>query len=173
VRLGSRHLDRAAGRTVNRHLSDGQLRLLGGCLCGAVRYQIEGAPLFVRQCCCRDCQKATGTGHTTIIGLRKSQLSVIGVTKSYSNAGASGGSVSRHFCPICAGRLYTSGTLPGEVVLVQAGSLDDPNQVQPSAVIYWKDAVSWDRFDERLPKFEQMQPFDARTSAAVKGGTDP
>lgn len=157
---------------VRGRFHDSQVRLLGGCLCGAVRYQIEGEPLFVRQCCCRDCQKATGTGHTTIIGLRRSQLSIVGVTQAHTKIGASGGSVSRHFCPLCAGRIYTSGTLPGEVVLVQAGSLDDPNQVQPTAVIYWKDAVSWDRFDERLPKFEQMQPFDARTLAAVKGETD-
>ena len=137
-----------------------------------MRYHIEGEPLLVRQCCCRDCQKATGTGHTTIIGLRMSQLSVVGVTKAHTKTGASGGDVSRHFCPICGGRLYTSGTLPGKVVLVQAGSLDDPDLVQPTAVIYWQDAVSWDRFDERLPKFEQMQPFDARTLAAAKGETD-
>ena len=153
-------------------MSESHVGLLGGCLCGAVRYQIDGEPLFVRQCCCRDCQKATGTGHTTIIGLRRSQLSVVGLTQAHTNTGASGGSVSRHFCPLCAGRLYTSGTLPGQMVLVQAGSLDDPNQVQPTAVIYWKDAVSWDRFDERLPKFERMQPFDARTLAAVHGETD-
>ena len=43
--------------------------LSGGCLCGDIRYHISAAPLFVSQCFCRDCQKATGTGHTTIVGV--------------------------------------------------------------------------------------------------------
>lgn len=128
----------------------------GGCLCAAVRYTIEGAPLFVSQCCCKDCQKATGTGHTTIIGIHKSQLTIGGPVKTYTNTGDTGGSVTRHFCEVCGGRIYTSGTLPGEHIMVQAGSLDDPNQVSPANVIYMKDAVRWDFFDPALPKFDAM-----------------
>ena len=48
--------------------------LEGGCLCGAIRYRIAGPSLFVSQCCCKDCQKATGTGHTTIIGIHTNGL---------------------------------------------------------------------------------------------------
>jgi hypothetical protein len=33
--------------------------LIGGCLCGDIRYQITPPALFVSQCCCKDCQKAT------------------------------------------------------------------------------------------------------------------
>ena len=32
----------------------------GGCLCGAIRYRLAGPTLFVSQCACKDCQKATG-----------------------------------------------------------------------------------------------------------------
>jgi len=35
-----------------------------GCLCGGIRYRVQGLSLFETQCCCRDCQLATGTGHT-------------------------------------------------------------------------------------------------------------
>jgi hypothetical protein len=49
--------------------------------------------------------------------------------------------------------------LPGdEVLILQAGSLDDPDIVSPESVIYIKDAVAWDFFDPDLPKFEAMQP---------------
>jgi hypothetical protein len=30
--------------------------------------------------------------------------------------------------------------------------------VSPTSVIYTKDAVAWDFFDPKLPKFEAMQP---------------
>lgn len=56
-------------------MSDAGMKLEGGCLCGAIRYCINGKVRFVSQCCCRDCQRATGTGHTTIIGVLRSDLS--------------------------------------------------------------------------------------------------
>ncbi len=130
--------------------------LTGGCLCGAIRYEIQGPPKFVSQCCCKDCQKATGTGHTTIVGIHRDQLKVSGVLQAYTCRGESGGDVTRHFCGQCGGRIYTSGTLPGPIVMVQAGSLDDPGRVTPESVLYFKDAVSWDRFDPTLPRFDRL-----------------
>ena len=131
----------------------------GGCLCGAIRYTVTGPTLFVCQCCCKDCQKATGTGHTTIFGLRRHQLVLEGTPRTYTNPGDSGGAVTRHFCGTCGGRLFTTGDLPGDtVVIMQAGSLDEPNRVSPESVIYTKDAVAWDVFDPALPRFEARQP---------------
>ncbi|WP_419836953.1 GFA family protein, partial [Streptomyces brasiliscabiei] len=77
---------------------------------------------FVSQCCCKDCQKATGTGHTTIVGVHREQLALTGTPKTFTNRGESGGDVTRHFCGQCGGRIFTSGTLPGPIVMVQAGS---------------------------------------------------
>ena len=62
--------------------------------------------------------------------------------------------MTRHFCGACRGRLYTSGDMPGDGVMVQAGSLDDPDAIEPERVIYFKDAPRWDRFDEALPKLD-------------------
>lgn len=130
--------------------------LVGGCLCGAIRYRIEPPLMFVSQCCCKDCQKATGTGHTTIIGIHRDQLALDGTPKTYTNFGDTGGKVTRHFCGECGGRLYTSGDAPGEHIMVQAGSLDDPNTVRPENVIYVKDRVRWDLVDPDLPHFEGL-----------------
>ena len=139
-------------------MTDTAPALVGGCLCGAIRYSISGAPLFVSQCCCKDCQKATGTGHTTILGIHNSQLEMAGTPTTFTNAGESGGKVTRHFCGVCGGRLYTSGDMPGEIIIFQAGSLDDPNQIRPTSVIYAKDAPEWDFFDPDIPKFQAMSP---------------
>ena len=139
----------------------------GGCLCGAIRYSLRGPSLFECQCCCKDCQKATGTGHTTIVGVLRSELKVEGEPAVFTNSGESGGTVSRHFCSTCGGRLYTSGSLPGEVVMIQAGSLDLPHAVTPQNVIYFKDRVAWDHFDPALPVFDHYAPFDDTTLAAM------
>lgn len=141
----------------------------GGCLCGAIRYRLTGPSLFECQCCRRDCQKATGTGHTTIIGIHRSQLDLSGAPATYTNMGESGQSVTRHFCGQCGGRIFTSGSVPGEMIMIQAGSLDDPDVVEPQNVIYMKQAVRWDHFDQTIPKFEDYAPFSDATRAAMSG----
>ena len=148
------------------------VRYEGGCLCGAIRYELTGPSLFECQCCCRDCQKATGTGHTTIVGIHQSQLAMTGTPATYTNKGESGESVTRHFCGTCAGRLYTSGSMPGEMIMIQAGSLDDPNVVEPQNVIYTKQAVRWDHFDPAIPSYPDYAPFSPETQAAIAGKRD-
>lgn len=138
----------------------------GGCLCGTIRYRLTGPSRYVMQCCCRDCQKATGTGHTTIIGIHGSQIVLDGLPHTYTNRGDTGGEVTRHFCGNCGGRLYTSGTLPGENVIVQAGSLDDPGVVTPQCVIYVKDAAAWDHFDPALPRYPAEPPRRSAPASA-------
>jgi hypothetical protein len=49
--------------------------------------------------------------------------------------------------------------------MVQAGSLDDPNVVEPTAVIYMKQAVRWDHFDPNISHNEQ---YDQRSEAVAK-----
>jgi hypothetical protein len=134
------------------------VELSGGCLCGAIRYHILGAPVFIGQCYCRDCQKATGTGHSTVIGVAQTQLRIEGEPAVYASQGGSGGQVRRYFCPVCAGRLYTAADSSGPIRMVQAGSLDEPNAVTPTIAIYVKDAVTWDRIDPALIQFERMPP---------------
>ena len=136
--------------------------LSGGCLCGAIRYLIAGAPAFVGQCYCKDCQKATGTGHSTVIGVLEAQLNISGEPAVYASHGGSGGEVRRHFCPVCASRLYTGADSAGPMRMVQAGTLDDPNAVTPTVAIYVKDALSWDRIDSGVAKFEQLPPAPPR-----------
>ncbi|WP_457312475.1 GFA family protein [Sphingomonas sp. UYAg733] len=36
---------------------------IGGCACGAIRYEIPSDPLVMADCQCRDCQRKSGTGH--------------------------------------------------------------------------------------------------------------
>jgi hypothetical protein len=40
---------------------------VGGCLCGAVRYESEGEVLFALRCHCRDCQRQSGSASVAAI----------------------------------------------------------------------------------------------------------
>ena len=41
-------------------MTEGSTELAGGCACGAVRYRLTSAPMFVNCCHCLDCQRQTG-----------------------------------------------------------------------------------------------------------------
>lgn len=45
------------------------MTITGGCLCGAVRYRIEGDPLLTAVCHCRNCQRQAGSAMSVLIGV--------------------------------------------------------------------------------------------------------
>ena len=132
------------------------MKASGGCLCGAVRYEIDGQPMFMGHCHCRDCQKATGTGHVSVMVLPRAAVTITGETKAFAVTGSSGQSLTRHFCPTCGSLIYSDpAAMPG-VVNVTAGTLDDPSLFQPQAAIFTRDRPAWDHLAGGLAEFETM-----------------
>ncbi|HYV89124.1 MAG TPA: aldehyde-activating protein, partial [Candidatus Polarisedimenticolia bacterium] len=41
-------------------------KITGGCACGAVHYEIGAEPVFMLNCHCRDCQRATGAAYAPV-----------------------------------------------------------------------------------------------------------
>ena len=41
--------------------------MTGGCLCGAVRYECTGEPVFSLLCHCRDCQRQSGSAYAAAV----------------------------------------------------------------------------------------------------------
>ena len=128
----------------------------GGCLCGKVRYELSAPALFGGNCYCLDCRK-TSSSHSASMAVPEAALQVTGETRGYSSPGDSGNPVTRVFCPNCGTGIYSKGARPG-VVMLKAGTLDDPEQFKPMASVYASRAPSWDRPPEGLPAFEKMPP---------------
>ena len=116
------------------------MKASGGCLCGAVRYQIDGDPIFSGHCHCIDCQKVTGE------------------TTTYAVTADSGQPYIRHFCPKCGSVVFGEPTSMAGVNTVPAGTLDDTSLFVPEMVVYTKSRPAWDHIDSGLPEFETMPP---------------
>ena len=133
-------------------------KMTGGCQCGAVRYEAEGDVAFSAHCQCVDCKKSSGAGHVTAAAFPEAAVTFSGKTKSYASKADSGVDVSRDFCPECGGRLALRSPNFAGMVLLMAGSLDDPSGVSPGAALYEKHHVAWDYFDPALPRPPGMPP---------------
>jgi hypothetical protein len=132
------------------------VKISGGCLCGAVRYEVNGDPAFAGHCQCNDCKKSSGAGHATAVGFAEAAVKFTGKMKAYSSPTDSGGTATREFCPSCGGRItFRSSNMPGLVLLM---ALDNPGAITPSFSVYNKRHVAWDQFDPAQPAFETGPP---------------
>jgi hypothetical protein len=122
--------------------------ITGGCLCGSVRYESNGEPLFSVLCHCRDCQKASGASRMPVMGVAKTSFSVRGETRSYAKVGGSQKAAVRHFCPNCGSLLFGTPELVPEMVTIYVGSLDEPQNFQPDHAIFTRDRLHWDALNE-------------------------
>lgn len=133
----------------------------GGCLCGAVRFKVSGAPIRMAQCHCADCQKASGTGHMSNAIFNVADVDVSGTTSSYASLADSGNTLTRHFCPTCGGRVFLfSKARPGMIVMA-AGAFDDMSWFKPELVLFTKRRPAWDLTTCDVPNFEDGPPRPA------------
>jgi hypothetical protein len=135
------------------------LAIAGGCLCGAVRYEIKAeAPLGARQCWCRVCQYlGAGTGVVSAL-FRTEDVAVSGPLTDYVCKADSGATMHRRFCTLCGTDVFSESEERPAVIFVRAGSLDDPNLAAPTAIIWPQSAPKWACFDPNLPRIEGQPP---------------
>lgn len=127
--------------------------MVGGCLCGKVRYTANAEPAFAAVCHCADCQRFTGSAFSTVIAVPASAVKVTGTLKAFSKTGDSGKLIHRRFCPDCgSGILDEADALPG-IAMLNAGSLDDRSGVKPQSEIYCDSAQPWVRLGGELRRF--------------------
>ena len=117
--------------------------MAGGCLCGRVRYVIDGAPLGSHLCHCRDCQRYTGSAFGAGMVFRKDAVRIEGELRTFDVVGTSGQPVHRHFCPTCGAGVTVTGDVIPDKIVVQAGTLDDPAGYSPGAEIHVQSALPW------------------------------
>ena len=130
----------------------------GGCACGAVRYEIDAAPMASIQCQCRDCQRASGGGHGDAMAFPDSGVHLTGEVKYYEVHNDRGHLVRRGFCPSCGTPIVLSTSRNAALRAIAVGSLDDPSIFAPQMVFFTRSGHAWDRLDPALPKFETLPP---------------
>ena len=134
------------------------VKLTGGCLCDAIQYEVNGKPIGMVKCHCRDCQRKTGGGHAATLMFKADDLTITsGTPKVFAIAGESGNEALWRFCPDCGSYLFAGSTARPDFVGVQAGSLDDPSVFKPMAHVWTVSAQRWDRLDPELPQFERTR----------------
>ncbi len=100
--------------------------LSGACQCGALRYQVEGDPVGLYVCHCRECQKqsASAFGISVIVPAKAFRVTQ-GTVREWSRRTDTGRMLACMFCAECGTRICH--VSPGAPTLsVKGGSLASP-----------------------------------------------
>lgn len=132
------------------------LPLLGGCLCGAVRYSLNGAPILVHVCHCHDCQSASGSAYSLTVIVPTAALALTGPLESISRTTARGREVRYAACSKCRAGLTSNDAARLDFTGLRAGTLDDASWAVPIAQTFVQSAIPW----AIIPGVEQVDPKD-------------
>ena len=141
------------------------MAITGGCLCGAVRFEISAdAPLGARHCWCRVCQYlGAGSGAVGALFL-KDAVTVSGPLTDFVIRADSGSVMHRRFCARCGTPIFSEAEPRPQHIFVRAGALDNPNLAAPTA-------SHLDQVGARLGLL-RSKPAEGRRSAAGAADAD-
>ena len=127
-----------------------QRESLGSCLCGAVRFRVEGAFEHFYLCHCSNCRKDSGSAHAANLFSSTATLTWLSGREQVRTFNLPQTRHARSFCAICGSALPLA---TPEFLVVPAGSLDTELAVVPDANIFTASRAAWDHDLALAPDF--------------------
>ena len=123
----------------------------GGCLCGAVRYEIEGEVTDPCFCHCASCRRATGA---PAVPWGTCARDALRLTRGRLTEYRSSAEVWRGFCARCGTSLTYRHEARAAEIDVTLATLDDPTLIAPLMHVWVKDQLPWAPIGDSLPRHE-------------------
>ena len=130
----------------------------GACRCGSVKLTVHAKPKMMVQCHCLDCQRTSGTGHTSCAYFAEEDVKIEGEARGYTVVADSGNEMSRYFCPSCGSRIYGFNSGRPGMISIDVGCLDDQSWYSPQAVLFTSRRHDWDITNDEIPNYQKMPP---------------
>ena len=118
--------------------------LEGGCLCGAVRFHVNQAPIRTFVCHCTFCQRMTGSAFyaNSVFPVEAVEFNAGEVRKYEHTSDESGKKVYVEFCPVCGTTIGLTYERWPDFRAVSRGCYDNPNAVDITSNIWIHSAQS-------------------------------
>ena len=131
-------------------------RLEGGCACGAVRYRLAGAPMFVHCCHCLDCQRQTGSAFVLNAMIETDRITLLaGKPEPVPVPTDSKRPHDIYRCPKCQTAVWSDYGKRPALRFVRVGTLDDPTALKPDVHIYTRSKQPWVGLPDGVPAFAE------------------
>src|SRR5688500_14841635 len=132
--------------------------ITGGCLCGAVRYEVTGPFLRAGHCHCPRCRKHSGAAIGTQGRVRREDFRLVSGEEALRVYRPAPDAAVKVFCSICGSSIF-GGTWPeGPEVSIRLGSVDGDPGIRPQYHTFVDSRAPWDEITDDLPQFPEGLP---------------
>ena len=129
--------------------------LTGGCMCGAVRFEVTGEMEFACLCHCPSCRKAAGA---PLIGWAMFSSDALTCDRASVSQYASSDGARRSFCSQCGTTLFFEADYMPGLIDITIEAFDAPDRVQPSAEIWTQYETACVQSRPHLHRFDALPP---------------
>jgi hypothetical protein len=129
----------------------------GGCLCGAVRFQIQGEIRNIIHCHCSECRRAQGTAFATN-GIVKAQDFELVSGERLLTGYDSNEDQTKFFCSVCGSPIMSKRKSVPEQVRVRLGTIESDITERPAAHIFVSSKANWEEIAGDLPQYDGYEP---------------
>lgn len=128
--------------------------LQGGCLCGAVRFEITAPFASSGYCHCTHCQRRTGTASSANARVPRGGFRLLSGHEQMRSFAPPAGGLPKVFCAVCGSALFSGAPLQDEEVAVRLGVLDADPGIRPQYRQFVDSAAPWEPIpDDGLPRY--------------------
>ena len=131
--------------------------LTGGCLCGAVRYEITEPLVSAGYCHCTRCQRRTGTAASVQARLAPGSFRITQgeeLVRAYQPPDGN----PKCFCSNCGGALWSRDPETAEVMSVRLATFDGDPGLRPTFRAYVAYAAAWEPIpDDGLERYDEAR----------------
>ena len=139
----------------------------GGCLCGAVRYEIDGGIRNIIYCHCSVCRKAQGSAYATNGIVDENDFRFIAGENNLTGFQSSPGQ-TKFFCKTCGSPIISKNTSRPGQVRVRIGTIESDITERPEAHIFVASKANWEEICGDLPQFDDYEPNRQSIQKGIK-----
>jgi len=138
------------------------MTIRGGCLCGAVRYEVHGRFLRAGHCHCSRCRKHSGTAVCTQGRVARDAFRLVSGEERIRVFCPQPGAAVKAFCATCGSSLFGGSWPAGPEVSIRLGSVDGDPGIRPQCHTFVDSRAPWDAITDDLPQYPGPLPADRR-----------
>jgi hypothetical protein len=131
----------------------------GGCLCGAVRYAVDGEIGQVSHCHCEMCRRIHGAAFGTYGAVPKENFRWVSGADSV-NTYPSSETMARTFCSNCGSTLQAILKTEPDVIYLTLGTTDGDPKCRPECHIFVESKAPWHEITDDLPQYDTWTDGD-------------
>jgi hypothetical protein len=136
----------------------GEYRVQGGCLCGAVRFEIVEPPLEAGYCHCTRCQRRTGTGFSAHARIDGRSFRLLAGADQIGGWQPPDG-MEKCFCRQCGAHLFSRDSQDASRMGIRMAAFDEDPGVSLSYRQFTAYAATWEPIpDDGLERFPEARP---------------